>query len=148
MFPRVKRHSRYQHMALEWHILILVGHHTPAGYLAYLQREQIPYLIAGEGQVDLSEVFKKLKSKLGVKCILSTAGGKLNGALLREGLIDEVNITFHPGLVGGTNTPILYQSSDLNDDEKPTKLELVSAYADRGGGVWLRYFVKQKHTSP
>ncbi|TFG11697.1 deaminase [Candidatus Thorarchaeota archaeon] len=130
-----------------WHILILVGYHTPVGYLAYLQREKIPYLIAGEGQVDLNAVFVKLKSKLGVECILSTAGGKLNGALLRAGIIDEVNIVFHPGLVGGTNTPILYQSSDLNDDEKPTRLELVSVHADGGGGVWLRYFVKQKHTN-
>ena len=127
-----------------WHILILVGHHTPANYLAYLQREQIPYLIAGNGQVDLNAAFRKLKSNLGVDCILSTAGGKLNGALLRAGLIDEVNITFHPGLVGGTKTPILYHSPDLEDDENPTRLELASVHADRGGGVWLRYFVKEK----
>ncbi len=127
----------------EWHILLLNGHHTPADYLAYLQRQQIPYLIAGEGQVDLNTLFVKLKSKLGVECILSTAGGKLNGALLRVGLIDEVNITFHSGLVGGTNNPRHYQSPDLKDDEQPTKLELASVHADRGGGVCLSYFVNK-----
>jgi len=124
-----------------WHILILVGFHTPAEYLAYLRREKIPYLIAGDGHVDLESVFKKLQSKLGVNCILSTAGGKLNGALLRAGLIDEVNIEIAPGLVGGTNTPILYQSPDLGDDELPTKLKLLSTHVDKGGHVWLRYEV-------
>ncbi|MBD3157223.1 MAG: deaminase [Candidatus Lokiarchaeota archaeon] len=124
-----------------WHILIMVGYHTPAEYLAYLRREKIPYLVAGEGHVNLEAVFKKLRSKLGVDCILSTAGGKLNGALLRAGLIDEVNIEITPGLVGGTNTPILYESPDLEEEELPTKLKLLSTHVDKGGHVWLRYEV-------
>lgn len=61
-----------------WHILILGGYHTPAEYLAYLRRENIPYLIAGKGNVNLEAVFKKLQSKLGVHCILSTAGGTVS----------------------------------------------------------------------
>lgn len=125
-----------------WHILILVGHHTPPEYLAYLQSEQIPYLIAGNGQVDLETTFENLKSKLGVECVLSTAGGKLNGALLRAGLIDEVNIEFVPGLIGGTTTPSLYESPDLQDDDQPTRLGLISSHIDRGGNVWLRYIVR------
>ncbi|MFO7837001.1 MAG: dihydrofolate reductase family protein [Candidatus Thorarchaeota archaeon] len=124
-----------------WHILILVGFHTPPEYLAYLRRENIPYLIAGNGHVDLEAVFNKLQSKLGVKCILSTAGGRLNGALLRAGLIDEVNIEIAPGLVGGTNTPTLYQSPDLEEEQLPIQLELLSTHVDKGCHVWLRYEV-------
>ena len=31
-----------------WHVLVLVAHATPAEYLAYLQHEEIPYLVAGD----------------------------------------------------------------------------------------------------
>jgi 2,5-diamino-6-(ribosylamino)-4(3H)-pyrimidinone 5'-phosphate reductase len=74
-----------------WHLLVLVGRHTQPGYLAYLRREDIPYLVAGAGQVDLCEALEKLHAKLSVRCVLSTAGGKLNGALLSAGLVDEIN---------------------------------------------------------
>ena len=36
-----------------WYLLVLVGRHTPPEYLAYLRRQGIPYLVAGEGRVDL-----------------------------------------------------------------------------------------------
>ena len=32
-----------------WHLLVLAARHTPPQYLAYLQGEGIPYLVAGEG---------------------------------------------------------------------------------------------------
>ncbi|TFF91440.1 hypothetical protein EU546_08620 [Candidatus Thorarchaeota archaeon] len=124
-----------------WHILILVGYHTPRDYLGYLHQEGIPYLMAGDGHVDLEAVFKRLHSRLGVDCILATPGGRLGGALLRAGLIDEVNIEIVPGLVGGSETPSLYDSPDLTVNELPTKLDLLSTHTDRCGHVWLRYRV-------
>ncbi len=124
-----------------WHILILVGNHTPREYLGYLQREGIPYLLAGDGHVDLHATFNKLHSLLGVECILATPGGKLNGALLRAGLVDEVNIEIVPGLVGGTDTPSLFDSPDLQEGELPTRLNLISAHTDLSGHMWLRYLV-------
>jgi 2,5-diamino-6-(ribosylamino)-4(3H)-pyrimidinone 5'-phosphate reductase len=124
-----------------WYPLVLVGHHTPAEYLAYLQREDIPYLIAGEGQVDLLVALEKMKSQLNVTCLLSTAGGRLNGALLRAGLVDEINVEFLPAVVGGFDTPALFDSPALKADEWPTRLELISAQVQVGGQVWLRYNV-------
>ena len=81
-----------------WHLLILAAHQTPDAYLDYLRRETIPYLIAGEARVDLRLALEKLGTKLGVTTILSTAGGKLSGALLRAGLVDEINVEFLPGI--------------------------------------------------
>jgi len=124
-----------------WHALVLTAHHTPPEYLAYLQREDIPYLVAGEGHVDLGLALEKMKSQLGVTCILSTAGGKLNGALLRAGLVDEVNIEFLPAVIGGFETPSLFDSPALEPDEWPTRLKLISAQVQGEGRVWLRYQV-------
>ena len=90
-----------------WYLLVWVGRHTPADYLAYLRDRGTPYLVAGEGQVDLGQALCKMKDLLGVECVLSTGGGRLNGALLRAGLIDEVNVEFLPALIGGHLTILL-----------------------------------------
>jgi 2,5-diamino-6-(ribosylamino)-4(3H)-pyrimidinone 5'-phosphate reductase len=126
-----------------WHLLVLVGHHTPAAYLAYLQRESIPYLVAGDGPVDLRLGLEKMQEKLGVTCILSTAGGRLNGALLRAGLVDEINVEFLPALIGGPETPSLFNSPPLKPDEWPIRLELLSVQEQAASRVWLRYRVIQ-----
>jgi hypothetical protein len=124
-----------------WYLMVLVGYHTPPEYLAYLRREDIPYLVAGEGRVDLEQALIKMKALLGIECVLSTGGGRLNGALLRAGLIDEVNVEYLPALIGGVETPSLYDAPALGPDERPTRLELVSCVSQSGGRVWLRYKV-------
>ncbi len=124
-----------------WHLLLLVAHHTPPGYLAYLQRENIPYLVAGEERVDLHLALVKLGSQLGVTCVLSTSPGRLGGALLRAGLVDEISIEFFPAIIGGLETPSLFDSPELKPDEWPTRLKLISAQVQAEGRVWLRYQV-------
>jgi riboflavin biosynthesis pyrimidine reductase len=124
-----------------WYLLVWVGRHTPPAYLAYLRREGTPYLVAGDGHVDLGEALSKMKALLGVECVLSTGGGRLNGALLRNHLIDEVNVEVLPALIGGTETPTLYDSPALGPDEPLTPLELISCQVQTGGRVWLRYRV-------
>ncbi|MBN1642099.1 MAG: dihydrofolate reductase family protein [Anaerolineae bacterium] len=126
-----------------WHALVLVGAHTPASYLAALRRQSIPYLIAGSGPVDLRLALGKLRVLLGVTCVLSTAGGRLNGALLRAGLIDELHVEFLPALVGGMDTPSLYDAPALDADGLPVRLELLSCQVTAGGRVWLAYRVVQ-----
>ena len=124
-----------------WHLLVLVAHHTPPPYLAYLRREQIPYLVAGgDGEhVDLAVALGKLGEKLGVRCLLSTAGGRMNGALLRAGLVDEVNIEYLPAIIGGPETPALYSAPALGPHEMPARLELISCQVLSGGRIWARY---------
>jgi len=120
-------------------VLHLVSHGVPLAYLASLRHERIPYLIAGDRRVDLPEVMRKLRAKLGVTCLLSMAGGKLNGALLRAGLVDEVNVLFTPRLIGGLETPSLFDSPELGEDEWPTLLSLISVEVRADGVLWVRY---------
>ena len=124
-----------------WYLLVWVGRHTPPEYLAYLRSKEVPYLVAGDGPVDLGKALCKMKALLGVECLLSTGGGRLNGALLRAGLIDEVNVEFLPALIGGVDTPTLYDSPALGPDEVVTSLELISCQVQPGGRVWVRYAV-------
>lgn len=124
-----------------WHLLVLIAHHTPPAYVAYLRRETIPYLVAGEERVDLCLALEKMASRLGVTSVFSTSPGKLGGALLRAGLVDEIDVEFFPGIVGGFETPCLFESPELKAEEWPTPLTLLSVQVQAGGRVWLRYQV-------
>jgi hypothetical protein len=102
-----------------WHVLILCAHTTPREYLDYLRREAIPYLIVGEERVDLRMALARLNEALRVERMISEAAGRLNGALLRAGLLDELYLEVAPLIIGGRVTPSLFDSPDLTPDEPP-----------------------------
>lgn len=132
-----------------WYLLVLVCRQTPPEYLAYLRSETIPYLVAGAGpRVDLGVALDGLARELGVTCLLSTAGGTLNGALLRAGLVDELNVELLPALFGGRETPSFYEAPALAPGERPVRLQLVSATSRESGRVWLRYSVLSQLDTP
>jgi 2,5-diamino-6-(ribosylamino)-4(3H)-pyrimidinone 5'-phosphate reductase len=122
------------------HLLVLVSHATPAAYLAYLRREGISYLVAGTQRVDLGAALRRMRSRLGVTCVVSSGGGGLNGALLRAGLVDEIQLIVLPAAIGG-NGPGLFDGPALADGEFPTRLRLLSSNTEADGTLWLRYEV-------
>jgi riboflavin biosynthesis pyrimidine reductase len=124
-----------------WHTLHLVSHAVAPEYLAHLRRSVIPYLIGGEKHVDLGLVLEKMHARLGVECVVSTAGSRLNGALLRAGLVDEIHLVLLPAVIGGYATPTLFRSPDLGPDDWPVELELVTAESESSGRVSLHYRV-------
>ena len=126
----------------ESHILHLTSNSAPPEYLAFLRREHIPYLISGEKRVDLKGMMKKMHKILAIKTIATSSAGKLGGALIRQDLIDEINILFNPFIIGGTRTPNLFRSTE-NDppDIMPARLELISKEFYANGSFWIRYKV-------
>ncbi|MGW6197572.1 RibD family protein [Kribbella sp. NPDC055110] len=126
-----------------WDALVLVARSTPADYLGYLRREGICYLVVGKERVDLKQAVATMGTELGISCILSTAGGGLNGALLRADRIDEVHLKLAPALVGGLGTPSVMDGAPLAVGEAPTRLQLLSAQSDAGGAVRLHYAVRR-----
>ena len=127
---------------LENHIIHLVSHGVSPEYLAFLQSKAIPYLVAGEKRVDLESMLGKLKTELKIECAITTSGGRLSGALLRASFVDEINIRFHPVIIGGYDIPSLFDSPNLKlPDVLPTRLELVMAQIEAKGRMWLRYKV-------
>ena len=132
---------RWTEKHADWDVLVLVCRATPADYLGYLRRERICYVLAGQERVDLAGALATMATRLGVRCVLSTAGGGLNGALVRAGLIDELSLSLAPALVGGLGTPSVLDGPPLAVGEHPTPLRLLSVHADAGGTVRLRYEV-------
>jgi riboflavin biosynthesis pyrimidine reductase len=124
-----------------WHLLVLVAGATPPGYLAYLREEGIPYLVAGEARVDLADALGRLAERHGVRTVVADGGGRLNGALLRAGLVDEVDVQFLPAIIGSPDAPSLFAGFGLGDDDAPVRLTPI-ALEDQGQGFsFVRYTV-------
>jgi riboflavin biosynthesis pyrimidine reductase len=125
----------------DWDVLVLVCQSTPPDYLAYLRSLSICYLVTGEEHVDLPAALSAMGTELGISCVLSTAGGGLQGALLRADLLDEVHLSIAPALVGGLGTPSVADGPPLGIGEAPTSLHLLSVHTDTAGTVRLHYEV-------
>ncbi|HSJ19574.1 MAG TPA: dihydrofolate reductase family protein [Nocardioidaceae bacterium] len=124
-----------------WHALVLTSRAAPAAHLVLLRERGIPYLVVGKDHVALPEALRLLGEHLGVRRVVCTGGGRLSGALLRQDLVDEVDVEILPVAIGGRGTPALFDAAPLAEDEWPTRLELVSDEALGDGRVRLRYRV-------
>ncbi len=93
---------------------------------AFTLRSSYPNLqiIFYEGEVDLSDLFVRIKQEYGIPHLVIESGGTLNSVLVRQGLIDHVCIIVAPLLVGG------HATSSLLDGVSPqTEQDLVNLKA-------------------
>ncbi|GAA4288666.1 dihydrofolate reductase family protein [Georgenia daeguensis] len=125
-----------------WHALVLTSRAAPGAHLARLRDQGIPYLVVGGPRVDLARALGVLARRLGVRTVVSTGGGRLGGALLRAGLVDEVDLEVLPAAIGGRGTPSLFDAPPLRPGEWPVRLDLISVEEPGGGRLRLRYAVR------
>jgi 2,5-diamino-6-(ribosylamino)-4(3H)-pyrimidinone 5'-phosphate reductase len=125
-----------------WHALVLTSRAASSQHLAALRARGIPYVVLGERQVDLPAAMSLLGERLGVRTVVCTGGGRLGGALLRAGLVDEIDIDVLPIAIGGRGTPALFDAPPLRPEQWPVSLDLMSAESLTGGIVRLRYAVR------
>lgn len=90
-------------------------------------------------ELTLTSALRHLRAEHGVRSLLCEGGPTLMGALLHEGLVDEVFLTLAPQLAGGGTGPTMSSGPALAD---PATLELVWAL-ERAGSLYLRYAVRR-----
>lgn len=127
-----------------WHALVLACRATPAEHLAWLRERGVPYLVAGEEWVDLGAASIAMAQLLGVRTVVSTGGGRLSGALLRAGLVDEVAFDMLPAVIGGRGTPAMFDADPLRPEEQPVLLDLMDLQRGAEGRLRLRYRVRRE----
>ena len=63
--------------------------------------------ICGASSIDFARALDFLQNVWGVKRLLCEGGGQLNDSLLRAGVVDEVNLTICPLILGGREAPTI-----------------------------------------
>lgn len=121
------------------HVLALVSRKTPAGYLAFLRGREVPYLVVGEDRVDLDLALRRLGEAFDTDLIVSTAGGILNGTLLRAGLVDEVDLQVLPLVLGNGEAPSVFEGYSPDFATPPCRLTLLEQQTRPDGSLLLRF---------
>ena len=113
-------------------------------HLAGLRGERVSYIFAGKSQLDLALTLEILNRELGVKRLLLEGGGGTNGAFLRAGLVDELNLVICPAVDGAKGAPSVFESSEAESDRRApvTAMTLESSKALDGGAMLLRYRIQ------
>jgi 2,5-diamino-6-(ribosylamino)-4(3H)-pyrimidinone 5'-phosphate reductase len=116
---------------------------TPEEHRRYLERVGVEMIIVGEDRVDLRAALERLREDFGVRRIRVDGGGRLNGALLSAGLVDEISLLVHPVLAGDATSTALYHPPEPESGESPLPLPLqpLDPAPQEGGLIWLRYRV-------
>ena len=119
---------------------VLVCRATPPGYLQRLRDLQVGYFVVGERQVDLRRGLARIGEVFGARTVVANSGGTLNAGLLRQGLVDILDVVTLPGLVGGAGAPSLMDGPELGVLEHPIALQLIDRSVEHGA-VRSRYRV-------
>lgn len=112
-------------------------------YKAFLRKLNIPYIIAGDEELDCALAVKKLKQIFGIDTLMLGGGGVLNWSFIRAGLCDELSLVIAPAADGSSETPALFETRGNLADDRAVGFELMSAEVLKGGTVWLRYMIKK-----
>lgn len=81
-------------------ILVTVEGHSRDRIAPYIDTG-VEIVEAGRDRVDLALAVSILRERLGVRRLMVEGGGRLNCAMLREGLVDELRVTIAPFAFGG-----------------------------------------------
>ena len=87
----------------------------------------------------MNSLFKDVR--FGVRTLILEGGGRINGSMLQNGLVDEVSVLISPVVDGRIGTPALF---DVEGDFSPHQLVLEGVEQRAGNVLWLRYRVGKK----
>ena len=120
-------------------ILVLCSRSTPQEYLNFLDERFIKYMVIGYEKVNLGIALEEIYIQFGVKSLRVDSGGRLNGVLLRDDLVDEIYVLVHPAMVGGTSPNSIYIAPDLTSTEGVLDLKLLKMEKLKNEIILLHY---------
>jgi len=123
------------------HVVAVLSERVSDEYLAFLRERGVSYLLAGAREVDLALALEKIAARFPVRTLMLEGGGRINGSMLREGLVDEVSVLVAPVVDGRIGTPALFDVDGEGSARYRLALEHVERRAD--DVLWLRYRVER-----
>lgn len=89
-------------------ILVIAGRNATEEYLAHLREMRISYAIVGDA-LNFRGGLETVGRGFGIRSISVQGGGILNGALLADGLVDELSLVIYPGIDGLSGVPSIFE---------------------------------------
>lgn len=121
------------------HVVEALTRQASPDYLAYLRRQGISYLIAGNQQLDCTLLTDKLNRLLGVTRLMVAGGGVTNCSFLQAGLLDEISLVIAPVAEGDCTAASVFARAPFLPKSKPVSFRLAQAKPLDGSALWLRY---------
>jgi len=120
--------------------IIAVSKRAPATRVDRLGLKGAKIIRCGNQRVDLRKLLTVLH-KLGIRHLLLEGGGKLNWSMLTEKLVDEIQVTVVPHVVGGEKATTLVEGFGAARMSDAIKLSLLKVTRNRNELV-LTYRVR------
>jgi len=122
-------------------VIIATSKKAPKARLQELRRAGAEVICCGTTEVDLMALLSNLRRK-GIKSILLEGGGNLNWSMLTNELVDEMQITVAPLIIGGRDATTLVEGPGKTSTEQALRLELTKQVS-RGDEIVLYYKVRK-----
>lgn len=120
------------------HLVLVVSERVSAAHVEKLVGRGVSVFFAGPDGEDMAGALDRIGSAFGADRLLLEGGGRINGAFLDAGLIDETSTLVFPVVDGQRDIPAIFGHPKL---DAATKLGLISTKTLDGGTVWLRHSV-------
>ena len=99
---------------------------------------QVEVVELDPGELTLTTAMRRLRTAFGIRSLLCEGGPTVFGALLMEGLVDELFLTFAPKLTGGGTAPAITSGPEL-PELRPLKLIWALEHEN---SLYLRYALR------
>ena len=113
-------------------IIILTTERVSKKNLAQLTDLADDVKVCGQNEVNFPAAMRWLRQKWKVKRLLCEGGGELNAALFCADLVDEINLTICPKIVGGRTAPTIADGSGFAKLAMARQFHIHSLHALKG----------------
>lgn len=95
-------------------IVEVLSEQVDGRYLGYLQKMGIPYIFAGENEINVGQALTKLKNLMNIEMLLLEGGSIINGSFLKADAVDELSLVVSPA-IAEKDDKMLFMDSKLAD---------------------------------
>lgn len=120
-------------------LIIVTSEQVSKAYLAYLDKQNISWIVCGKDHIDLQKACQVLAETFGVERMTVLGGPRINAGFLEAGLLDEVSLVIDPGIDGRVGMLGVFDGFSAEKKVTPLMFGSVQPYGD--GAVWLCYRV-------
>ncbi|MCH4023552.1 MAG: dihydrofolate reductase family protein [Acetobacter sp.] len=127
------------------HIVAVLAETVADEYLQSLQDHGISYCFAGPDGHDISKAVDVLGNTFGRRKVLLEGGGRINGAFLKAGVIDELSLLIYPGIDGLSRVASSFDWMGASHEQPASGQALRLKYVEKRQDdvIWLQYRIER-----